>query len=1159
MRRSRRIGLTLLFCAGPVGTQQESDVTRLARDPDRGLEAGLRARLALVDAQKDTWAVERWAALIDARLAVVAELWRENRIAEVLPGESWIAPDLRVRPLFAEATESARVRGEWSVHRETSAASGATETSLTSALAAWRAVFPGEARLDLEVFAIEGDAPEVESRVRVTASGPLAAARLQHDAEWRCRWRFLPSAVEGSAGGSTLEPDAVELIGLRVERFESVRLAGHPQGLFEDVTESVLGEALFREQVAPGLDHWRECLPAALEPGSLGHHGLALADVDGDGLEDLYWCRPGGLPNKLLLHTSDAGVRDASSEAGVDLLDYSSSALLVDLDGDADADLAVATGSSLVFFANDGRARFEQALRSERSLATSLAAADADADGDLDLYVCSYVSPYEKSGMPVPYHDAENGEANALLRNDGEWNLVDATAALGLDANNRRFSLAAAWEDYDNDGDPDLYVANDFGRNNLYRNDGGRFRDVAAELGALDIAAGMGVAWADVDDDGWMDLYVTNLYSPAGSRLTARPGARPGSDAGAAQAFRHHAQGNTLLLNGKGGAFRDVSAPSGTARGRWGWGSIFLDLDNDGALDLFAPNGFVSNEHGSDLDSFFWRQVVLQSPEGAGEPGETYGQGWRAVNRLVRQGISWNGHERNVALLALGRAEFADVSSLTGLDLADDARAAARVDWDGDGDEDLIVANRTAPMLRFLRNQQASGQHWIAFALQGEGKRSPIGARVELETSSGRRSIRTLRCGEGFLAQSSARVHFGLGGDGVRRVTVRWPGAEPEEFGSPTTDALYVLEQGTGRARALPAREASARLRQHAPEIPASSGSSRTVLPTPLPLPRLVLETWDGQAASVLGISMQGPRGTGQPLFLLVWSSSAPSSRRELERLATATESLSGAGLQVLALSADAGAERERSRSQLAEIAWPFARGFASEEALQILELVQGTLHDDARSLALPCGFLVDPGGRLIATYQGKLDPERLRKDLELIDLLSEARRDACVPFTGRWVAALPPSPAEKVAARLDAHGLERAAAEYRLAQVEVHTLSAARLRYEQGVSAHRQGRLAEAIAYYQQALESDPGYALAAQDLAVALHQKGELGPALAAYKQALKLDPGHALTRCNLGYLYLGQGDVESAKKELAALRALQSELAATLAERIQEFERR
>lgn len=1143
--RFPEVALLLALWAHPARAQA-SDGAVPALDPDRGLDEALRARLALADPLRDTVLEERCAAQVMERLQLVAELWSTNRLAQGLAAQVWIAPELRVTGLGGDPSVAGQVRDEWSLaHTSAAPAETAGGTALAPAFAAWRARFPGESRLDCEVFAIDTSAFEAETRftaqVRVRASGPLAGACAQHDALWTSAWRLLPAGLEWTS--------------LRVEHFESVTLAQHAQGLFADVTESACGAALFRAEVAPGLDDWRRVVPAALEPGSLGHHGLALGDVDADGREDVYWCRPGGLPNKLFLHAPDDTLRDASAAAGVDLLDYSSSALLSDLDGDADADLVVATATGLVFYANDGRAHFEQKLYRRRSLATSLAAADYDRDGDLDLYACSYISPYEASGTPVPYHDANNGEANQLLRNDGAWSFADATVELGLDANNRRFSLAAAWEDYDNDGDADLFVANDFGTSNLYRNDGARFVDVAPELGASNVAAGMGVTWGDVDGDGWMDAYITNMYSPAGSRLTARPGFRSGSSVEIAQAYRHHSQGNVLLLNGRGGAFRDVSEASGTALGRWGWGALFLEFDNDGALDLFAPNGFVSGERRADLDSFFWRQVVLRSPDGAGEPGESYALGWRAARRLVRQGWSWNGHERNAAFLGLGAASFADVSSVTGLDFADDARAAARVDWDGDGDEDLLVTNRTAPMLRLLSNQQSSGRHWIELTLRARA-RTAIGARVELESTDARRQLRTLRCGEGYLAQSSSRLHFGLGAEGVRALRVRWPGGALEEFGAPASDAAYALEEGTGRALSLAARTTASRLAP-GPVLSASSGPSRIVLPAPLPLPRLALETADGRAASLLGISMQGPRGTGQPLLLVVWSSAEPACARELARLVSASAALTS-HMQVLALASDEPARRAEATAQLDALAWPFARGFASAEALQILELVAATLRDDAHALELPAAFLVDPGGRLAVSYLGALDPERARADLALFELSPAARRDACVPFPGRWLAPPPAVPGAAVAARLAAHGLERPAAEYRLAQVETRALSQAQELYEQAVGAHREGRLADAIALYRRALGADPACASAAQDLAVALHQQGDRPAALAAYKDALRLDPAHALTRCNLGYLYLDLADVAGARNELEALRTLKSELAVTLEARIREVEK-
>ena len=1120
------------------------------RDPDRGLDAAFRARLALVDAARDTWAVEHWNAPIAARLDELGRLWAENRIEAGLAEAPWIAQELRVAALFDSRAPQAAGAAGWGLHQGLDdAKSTQASDRLASALAAWRGSFGADARLDFEVFGFEGAPPQVVAHVRVCAIGRGGAARLQHNATWACTWRLAQTGAQ--------------LVDLRVESFEAVALPASAQGQFRDVAASLFEDPLlYGERLAPGLDHWRRTLPSTLFPGSLGHHGIAVGDVDGDGLEDLYVCRPGGLPNQLLLHTPQHTLIDASASGGVDLLDYSSSALLVDLDGDLDLDLVVSTGTGLVFFANDGKAHFERKFILERSLATSMAAADFDADGDVDLFVCSYLSPYEKNGLPVPYHDANNGEANMLLRNAGTWSFADVTAEVGMDENNRRFSLAAAWEDFDNDGDQDLYVANDFGRNNLYRNDGGRFRDVAAEFSAEDISAGMGVAWADVDHDGWMDLYVTNMHSPAGGRLTSHEDSHSPAALASMADYRHHAQGNTLLLNQGGKSFRDAGDSSGTAFGRWGWGSIFLDFDNDGALDVFAPNGFVSGERREDLDSFFWRQVVLESPAAPGEAGEGYSLGWRAVNRLLRQGYSWNGHERNVAYWNVGGARFADVSSAIGLDHPDDSRAAARIDWDDDGDEDLIVTNRGAPMLRILENQPGLDREWIAFELRAADPRNTaIGARIVLESSDGRKHLRTLRCGEGYLAQSSSRLHFGLGRNTVRDVSVRWPDGQTEQFGRPASRCVYQLVQGSGTARALTRQPAPASPPRASPTPIGHSSAARSVLPTPLPLPRLLLETWDGRPASMLGITQQGPQGTGQPLLLLLWSAADVDSSAELERLTSAADSLRNKGLQqIVALSVDTGKpERERAVAAWKASGWPFARGFVSEQSLSVLELVQAALHDDAHGMRLPVYFLIDPRGQLAAHYQGALDPAQVCADLGLFALTPQARRDAAVPFPGRWIGPLPQALDADVAARLSAHGLERPASEYELARVLVREFSAADFEYETGVARQRQGRLADAIGHYRRALAGSPGHVRAAQGLAVGLHQLGDFPAALAAYRDALILDPAHAQTRCNLGYLHLALNDVEGATNELRALQTLRSDLASTLELRIAEFKRK
>jgi hypothetical protein len=164
--------------------------------------------------------------------------------------------------------------------------------------------------------------------------------------------------------------------------------------------------------------------------------------------------------------------------------------------------------------------------------------------------------------------------------------------------------MAAAWEDFDNDGDLDVYVANDFGRNNLYRNDHGRFVDTAAAASVEDHGSGMSVAWGDVDRDGRFDLYVGNMFSAAGNRVTYQRRFTGGRSTDAVEQLRRMARGNTLFMNrtdAKEAAFVDESIEAAVWLGRWAWASQFADLNNDGWPDLVVANGYVTNDDKDDL------------------------------------------------------------------------------------------------------------------------------------------------------------------------------------------------------------------------------------------------------------------------------------------------------------------------------------------------------------------------------------------------------------------------------------------------------------------------------------------------------------------------------------------------------------------------------
>lgn len=420
--------------------------------------------------------------------------------------------------------------------------------------------------------------------VIVESHGHGNGITLQQHATWECTW-----GQAKKRGGLPL------LMSLKILDFEEVTSPHHNAPWFADCTASVLGwNSQSDDPLLRGVDYWRKHLDWRFTLDVTGPHGLAVGDVNGDGLEDLYVCEPGGLPNRLLIQNKDGSVRNASSEAGVDYLEPTASALLVDLDNDLDLDLVMASGRHVLFLANDGTGHFERRTRfSSNSIIRSLSAIDYDVDGFLDIYICGY---YDRSGdrlglgRPMPYHDANNGVQNFLLRNR-QWQFEDVTSETGLNQNNQRFSYAASWEDFDNDGDPDLYVANDFGRNNLFRNDGGIFTDIAAQAGVEDISAGMSVSWGDYNRDGWMDLYVGNMFSSAGNRIAFQRRYRDGQDA---SEFQRHARGNSLFANQGDGTFLDVSEEAGVTLGRWAWSSNFVDFNNDGWEDLLVANGMVT-------------------------------------------------------------------------------------------------------------------------------------------------------------------------------------------------------------------------------------------------------------------------------------------------------------------------------------------------------------------------------------------------------------------------------------------------------------------------------------------------------------------------------------------------------------------------------------
>ncbi len=425
-----------------------------------------------------------------------------------------------------------------------------------------------DVRFKVKSSTFEGDA-EVEGSARIWL---FVVGRDQEGRrEWLTAWAGIVARRIG-------EQD------WRIERLE-----------LETVDSLIAEREIFSEVALPaGLR--QEFPPFGTEPNdTVVAHGAAAADVDGDGLLDL--ATTGVVENRLYLNEGDGTFRDASDETFVSLAPAASAPLFVDFDNDSDVDLFLSTVGTQILLENrlvpDGELRFL-----DRSLAAGVAvpangfgaaAADVNDDGWPDIYVASY----NRYGLVMPnsWDRATNGTPNLLFLNRGDGTFEEAGEQWQV--RDSRWSYAAAFADIDEDGDQDLYVANDFGENGLYLNEGGRFRAAAGERGVVDPGNGMGVAFGDYDNDGDLDLHVTNMSSTAGNRILSRLSGDLGPDD---SVLRKLAAGNSLYANDGTGSFDYVTPQVGGLAAGWAFGGGFIDFNNDGWEDLYAPNGFISGK-----------------------------------------------------------------------------------------------------------------------------------------------------------------------------------------------------------------------------------------------------------------------------------------------------------------------------------------------------------------------------------------------------------------------------------------------------------------------------------------------------------------------------------------------------------------------------------
>src|SRR5271167_1312694 len=710
--------------------------------------------------------------------------------------------------------------------------------------------------------------------------------------------------------------------GWRVRRWEATQetFSRARTPIFIDVTSHALGQTnSYKKQMLNGVDHWRTVLDGACGIDVYGNNGLAVGDFENDGLDDFYVCQPPGLPNRLYRNRGDGTFEDVTEKAGVGVLDGTACALFADFENKGLQDLLVVCGSGPLLFLNQGKGKFVlkrdafQFAQPPQGTFTHAAVADYDSDGRLDIYFClySYYVGLDQYHYPAPYFDARNGPPNFLLHNEGNATFLDRTEAAGLNVDNDRYSFACAWGDYYSDGAPDLYVANDFGRNNLYRNNGdGKFTVVSAEAGVEDVGAGMSASWFDFDNDGNQDVYVSNMWSSAGMRVSEQKSFHEKDPETIRALYRQHARGNSVYRNLGNGKFQNVSQAAGVDVGRWAWSSDAWDFDHDGYPDLYIANGYISGPPTSgrksserdmgDVSSFFWRQVVANSPQNP-TPSPKYELGWNAINELIRSDASWNGYERNVFYVNNHDGTFSDVSGTLGLDFPDDSRSFALADLDHDGRLEVVLKNRNAPQLRILRNAMSELGGSVAFRLRGKkSNRDAIGATVTVEVE-GHKQTKYLQAGSGFLSQHTKELFFGIGKtQETVRATIRWPSGLAQVFEHLPVNRRIEIEEGSENFVAKPFATAPASYARagetQKPETLADS--VETWLIEPLSAPEFSLPDLAGQMRD-----LQSFRGGF--VLLHFWTAASPACIEQLRVLQKHQLIFAAGGLGILGINID--------------------------------------------------------------------------------------------------------------------------------------------------------------------------------------------------------------------------------------------------------------
>jgi len=386
--------------------------------------------------------------------------------------------------------------------------------------------------------------------------------------------------------------------------------------------------------------------------------------------------------------------------------------------------------------------------------------------------------------------------------------------------------------------------------------------------------------------------------------------------------------------------------------------------------------------------------VTSQSPRDAEDSSaySAYSQAWAAIGKLVyEEGGSWSGRERNCAFLNTGSLPFANVSAASGLDFPDDGRALAILDWDMDGKLDLLLRNRTAPTLRLMRNVGKGGGGFLSLELKGS-KVQPdaIGARVTVEVG-GQSFTKTVHAGDGYLAQSSRRLHFGTGqAEGPARVTVRWPDGTLQVFSELPLNAHWRLEKGASDGSLLPRAGGLSPKAIHGHLGPDPGKSTRAVVAAKLPLTPLPVSSWDRPGRRVGDL-------IGEPVLLVFWATWCTNCHRQFQDFEAASQALSSAGPRVVLMSTDEVSKHGEAQRQMEGGPWGKDAGPAD---LAAWSLVVDEIFGVSKEFPLPTSLLLDSAGQLVAIYRGPVDPEQLLRDTAIVNEMNP-RTWHCADLSG--------------------------------------------------------------------------------------------------------------------------------------------------------------